>query len=235
MPGFSSYLMAGSHGLFISLYALWLLTADDWHNFNSPNTESQNIALALSLGYFIADFIVYLAPFEPDPVFIVHHVASAAFLLASLHLNRGGSACVIGLLLGEVTSPFYHVYNCLNGLRTWHPTAENIFRWWAPLFTAFFALVRTGCGPVASYWWCNKVAVMDVPLLHRTIWIIASIGICAVSQPFTYGFVKDTYQLLMSPALHSSSPAARKRAATFEERQTRARVAAVAAAAAKDD
>lgn len=54
MPGFSSYLMAGSHGLFISLYALWLLTADDWHNFNSPNTESQNIALALSLGYFIA-------------------------------------------------------------------------------------------------------------------------------------------------------------------------------------
>jgi hypothetical protein len=54
VPEFSSYLMAGSHGLFISLYALWLLTADDWQNFNSPNTESQNIALALSLGYFIA-------------------------------------------------------------------------------------------------------------------------------------------------------------------------------------
>jgi hypothetical protein len=54
VPAFSSYLMAGSHGLFISLYALWILTADDWHNFNSPNTESQNIALALSLGYFIA-------------------------------------------------------------------------------------------------------------------------------------------------------------------------------------
>jgi hypothetical protein len=61
---------------------------------------------------------------------------------------------------------------------------------------------------------------MDVPLLHRTIWILASIGICAVSQPFTYGFVKDTYQLLTSPALHSSSSA---------QRQTRARAAAAAA------
>jgi hypothetical protein len=54
VPEFSSFLMAGSHGLFISLYAMYLLTADDWHNFNSPNTESQNIALALSLGYFLA-------------------------------------------------------------------------------------------------------------------------------------------------------------------------------------
>jgi hypothetical protein len=44
---------------------------------------------------------------------------------------------------------------------------------------------------------------MDVPLLHRSIWIIASIGITAVSQPFTYGFVKDTYELLTSPSLHS--------------------------------
>lgn len=55
MPGFSSYIMAGVHGFLISLYALiWLSTADDWHDFNSPNTETQNIALAFSLGYFIA-------------------------------------------------------------------------------------------------------------------------------------------------------------------------------------
>jgi hypothetical protein len=55
VPGFSSYIMAGSHGLLISLYALmWLSTANDWHDFNSPNTETQNIALAVSLGYFTA-------------------------------------------------------------------------------------------------------------------------------------------------------------------------------------
>jgi hypothetical protein len=118
--------------------------------------------------------------------------------------------------------------------------------WWAPLFTAFFALVRSVCGPVASYWWCGKVAAMDVPILHRTIWIIASIGICAVSQPFTYGFVKDTYQLLTSPAIHSSSPsgggadavvAAHGVEGKVEERgrQTRQRVTAVALAAGKDD
>lgn len=177
---------------------------------------------------------MYLAPFDHDLAFLAHHAITIAFLLASLHLNLGGSACVIGLLLGEITSPFYHVYNCLNGLRTWHPTAENMFRWWAPLFTAVFALVRTGCGPIASFWWCNKVLVMDVPLLHKSIWIICSIGICAVSQLFTYGFVKDTYQLLTSPPLHSSSPAAGNGAAKIGERQARAGVAAVAAATKSD-
>lgn len=52
---FSSYLMAFFHGVSICGIAIWLLTADEeWHNFNSPNTRAQNIALCLSLGYFIA-------------------------------------------------------------------------------------------------------------------------------------------------------------------------------------
>lgn len=78
-----------------------------------------------------------------------------------------------------------------------------------------------------------------MPILHRSVWIIASIGITAVSQPFTYGFVKDTYELLTSPALHSSSPVGTAGVEAIEERgrQTRGRVVAtrVAAAGGKDD
>ena len=55
VPEFSSYLMAGLHGLSICSVALWLLHShEDWTDFDAPNTHEQNIALCLSLGYFIA-------------------------------------------------------------------------------------------------------------------------------------------------------------------------------------
>ena len=149
---------------------------------------------------FLQDTIVYLAPFSDEYVYIVHHVGTALFLLASLHSQVGGSACLFGLLIGEVTNPFFHVYNCLDGLREWHPSADSLFRYWAPVFTAFFLIVRTVLAPPTSFWWCSKVAAMDAPLLHRSIWIFASVGIMSVSQLFSYSFAKDTYKLLSSPS-----------------------------------
>ena len=54
VPEFSSYVMAFFHGVSICGIAIWLLTADEeWQDFNAPNTRAQNIALCLSLGYFI--------------------------------------------------------------------------------------------------------------------------------------------------------------------------------------
>ena len=54
VPEFSSYVMAFFHGVSICGIAIWILTAaEEWQDFNAPNTRAQNIALSLSLGYLI--------------------------------------------------------------------------------------------------------------------------------------------------------------------------------------
>ena len=75
------------------------------------------------------------------------------------------------------------------------------------MFTIIFTAVRTIAAFPCMFWWCGKVAVMDAPLLHRCIWVAASVGVTLVSQPFTIGFVKDTHVLLTTPsdqALHGN-------------------------------
>ena len=55
IPEFSSYFMAGFHGIGITAISFYLLSIDDdWHDFNDANTPAQNLALCISLGYFIA-------------------------------------------------------------------------------------------------------------------------------------------------------------------------------------
>ena len=142
-------------------------------------------------------------------VFVVHHVGTALFLIASLHLQRASTACLFGLFIGELTNPLFHIWNILDGLRPWHPFADQMFRWWAPLFTIVFLAVRTVAGPISSWWWCNKVAVMDAPVLHKAIWIAASVGIMLVSQFFSVDFVKHTYNLLKSPSQYSQEAMAK--------------------------
>lgn len=51
---FSSYSMALLHGLMIITMSIALLKDDNLEDFNRPNTDEENIALSLSLGYFIA-------------------------------------------------------------------------------------------------------------------------------------------------------------------------------------
>ena len=143
------------------------------------------------------DTFVYLIPFSPrQVVFILHHVVTALFILASLHTQSGGAAVLLGLFLGEVTNPLYHLYNVLGTLRHTHPPAAIAHRLITPLFTTFFVIVRSILGPPILIWWCSKVLVLDVPLTHRCIWMVASVGITLVSQKFSYRFIKETYDVL---------------------------------------
>lgn len=140
---------------------------------------------------------MYLIPFSPKEVlFILHHVVTALFILASLHTQSGGAAVLLGLFLGEVTNPLYHLYNVLGTLRPTYPPAAVAHRLVTPLFTTFFVIVRSILGPPILIWWCSKVIVLDVPLMHRCIWMVASVGITLISQKFSYRFIKETYSVL---------------------------------------
>jgi len=144
------------------------------------------------------DTVVYILPCGNSDCFIftLHHVVTGLFLLTSLHTQKGGHAVSLGLFIGELTNPMFHIFNILNECRAWKQQAEVVYRWWAPCFACFFTAVRTIFGVPMSIYWSWKVSGLDVPLLHRCVWIVSCLGITAVSQIFACNFVKHAAELM---------------------------------------
>jgi hypothetical protein len=45
---------AGAHGLIATVLATWLLATSDWLDFDAANTRAEEMALSMSLGYFVS-------------------------------------------------------------------------------------------------------------------------------------------------------------------------------------
>ena len=63
-PKMAAYTAAGSHGVGCIVVGGYLLASCAWHDFEGPNQESHNVAMDLSLGYFIA---VSAEPYMHEP------------------------------------------------------------------------------------------------------------------------------------------------------------------------
>ena len=61
---------------------------------------------------------MFLLPFTPgDYLFVGHHIMTAAYMIMSLQINRGGLSCLILMALGESTSLFQNSWLIARELR----------------------------------------------------------------------------------------------------------------------
>ena len=97
---------AGLHGLVMTFWAGALLWGWDGAAWDEPNTRQQSLALALSTAYFVADSLVYLAPYAPKDhaLFQLHHVVTVAYLAGSLQLGRCAKPVLLGLFIGGLAA-----------------------------------------------------------------------------------------------------------------------------------
>ena len=77
----------------------------------------------------IVDMFMFLLPFTPgDYLFVGHHFMTAAYMIMSLQVNRGGLSCLILMLLGESTSLFQNSWLIARELRrdnqVWHHSRQ---------------------------------------------------------------------------------------------------------------
>lgn len=68
--------------------------------------------------YMIVDMFMFLLPYTPgDYLFVGHHIMTAAYMIMSLRINRGGLSCLILMVLGESTSLFQNSWLIARDLR----------------------------------------------------------------------------------------------------------------------
>lgn len=77
--------------------------------YDAVNPQSMEYALAMSMGYFLADTFVmwfqYTLQFEDAPVtFTAHHGVCISYILGVLHLGVGFQTAVVAWFCGEVGS-----------------------------------------------------------------------------------------------------------------------------------
>mmetsp|Transcript_9292 Transcript_9292/g.27917 ORF Transcript_9292/g.27917 Transcript_9292/m.27917 type:complete len:186 (+) Transcript_9292:210-767(+) len=81
------------------IYKQWPMQLD------GVNTLRQTFLMQFSSAYMLVDLFFFLLPFTPDDwLFIGHHCMTAAYMLLSLWLGRGGLSCLVLMALGESTS-----------------------------------------------------------------------------------------------------------------------------------
>jgi hypothetical protein len=119
------------------------------------NTPHQITLTQFSLAYMVADFSIYLMPWEPtNMLFVVHHIISAYFLVGVLHTGRGAISGILMFFMGEVTSPLLNAFTFAKELRKVSTIASKLFIFLSPLFTIGYILVRTVIAPPLVLWFC---------------------------------------------------------------------------------
>ena len=80
--------------------------------------DTQSLAANHMQAYMLVDMFMFLLPFTPgDYLFVGHHIMTAAYMLMSLQINRGGLSCLILMALGESTSLFQNSWLIARELR----------------------------------------------------------------------------------------------------------------------
>lgn len=80
--------------------------------------DTQSLAANHMQAYMLVDMFMFLLPFTPgDYLFVGHHIMTAAYMLMSLQMSRGGLSCLILMALGESTSLFQNSWLIARELR----------------------------------------------------------------------------------------------------------------------
>lgn len=115
------------------------------------NTPEQQRIVIFSIGYFLLDF-AYLVAFDPNLMFLAHHVCALAFWSAVLRDERFGAYIAVGALLGELTNPLQLVWQYAKKYRM-----ERLHRPLARPFTYLFIAVRCVAFPFVAVFLLNDV------------------------------------------------------------------------------
>jgi hypothetical protein len=128
--------------------------------------------MEITLGYFFADLLMYMADFSKYPkIDILHHVISSIAYSVCLMSDMAGSFAMICLQTNEISTPFYHI-RFFMGLdptlkkTKWYLLCEAVFSILFLIFRIFYnAIVLLAC-------------FKSLPLLHNmpyNIWLLARI------------------------------------------------------------
>lgn len=189
-----SILHAGTTSILGSteIYNCWPLKLD------GVNTEWQIWLMQFSTAYMLVDLFCFLLPFTPDDLlFIGHHILTASYMLSSLWLGRGGTSCLVLMVLGESTSWLQNGFYLSRDLRRDSATALRLFKRISPAYTLLFVLVRTCMGPPIIGWLAMRLISQapKVPLGLRYFWAVSGVLGVSGSQLWTYrllrGFMKQ--------------------------------------------
>lgn len=118
------------------------------------NTRAEEVAIAISLGYFVYDTVCCLAiaamqhTLRTEVANSIHHGVSIAGLLAGLGYGKCGPELVLALLLVESSNPFLHARTLLADMGMKQRLEYKVTEL---LFALSYMIMRIVLGPVLMY------------------------------------------------------------------------------------
>ncbi len=112
------------------------------------NTNLHNIAVVITLGYFLFDFSWCVVMRTEGPVMLAHHVVSIFALVYSLYHGKFGSEVTAVMGASEFTNPLLQLRWFMR--HTGHYSGRKAF-WVDLLFMLSFVGARLGAGSVYHY------------------------------------------------------------------------------------
>ena len=112
------------------------------------NTGLHNIAMIISLGYFVFDFSWCICMKTEGPVMLAHHVVSILGLVYALYQGRYGSELTAVMGASEFTNPFLQLRWFMKETGTYTGRKAVILDF---LFVTGFIGARLGVGSVFHY------------------------------------------------------------------------------------
>ncbi|GLJ19308.1 hypothetical protein SUGI_0347600 [Cryptomeria japonica] len=171
--------------------AIWLSSASikDWrhplHPLASPSSPLQIRALAVSLSYFIYDFICCLFVTPISISNCIHHTVSILGLLGGISYGVCGSELVGCLWLMEISNPFMHMRELLKELNY---KDSNLSLINDICFALIFSFARLIMGPYVTYY----TLTANNPFIIKA----TSFGLQAVSIFWFYKIVRMVFYKL---------------------------------------
>ena len=112
------------------------------------NTSLHNVAMLISLGYFLFDFTWCLYMKTEGPVMLAHHVVSLVGLSYILCVGESGSELIAVMGASEVTNPLLQLRWFMKQSGTYSGMKSAVLDW---SFAVMFVVVRLGVGSVFHY------------------------------------------------------------------------------------
>ncbi|KAI5065553.1 hypothetical protein GOP47_0020248, partial [Adiantum capillus-veneris] len=153
----ASCFMSLLHGSLVTLLTAWdvalhfhqqSLQSKPWQQLlQAPNTPFQDAVVEFSVAYFLVDLLHYALFIPEDALFILHHVASASYMLSCRYYTKHGALSIMLLLgLAECTSFMQNFWTL-----AFLAGATQTFNYLNVVFLPFFTFVRGFLGPLLTW------------------------------------------------------------------------------------
>ncbi|KAH7299711.1 hypothetical protein KP509_24G025700 [Ceratopteris richardii] len=185
------------HGPLATLLTTWhaapifrekYLQGNPWQeSLRAPNTPFQDAVVEFSIAYFIADLLHYVLFVPDESLFILHHVASATYMLSCRYYTKHGAFSIMLLLgLAESTSLIQNAWSISSLAQA--PYLHSILN---TIFLPFFTLVRGFLGPVLTWHLCvyyfSGHAASVIPMWLSFYWMFVVVVAITGSIYWVFG------------------------------------------------